>query len=93
MIKSTIGQEKDFEKNFKEKNSSLNEKSKFSEVENCLPSFLVNSLDKSIENIEEENESTNNSNELSNSKSSEEQKNLNDNNNLIIEDNKNYNKL
>ena len=93
MIKSTIGQEKDFEKNFKEKNSSLNEKSKFSEVENCLPSFLVNSLDKSIENIEEENESTNNSNELSNSKSSEEQKNLNDNNNLIIEDNKNCNNL
>ena len=85
MTKSIIEQEKDFEQKF-------TEKVKFSEVENCLPSFLVNSLDKSIENIEEENESTINSNELSNSKSSEEQKNLNENN-LIIEDNQNYNKF
>ena len=93
MIKSIREEEKDIEKNIPEKNSSLFENSKFSEVENCLPSFLVNSLDKSIENIEEENESTNNSNELSNSKSSEEHKNNLNDNNLIIEDNQNYNNL
>ena len=78
MSTEIIKEEQKEEKNF------ILENGKFSEVQNCLPSFLFDS----IENLEEENESSTegiNSNELSNSKSSEEQKNL-DNNNIIIED-------
>ena len=69
-----------------ENSISKNSNDKYSKIQNCLPTFLFDSFENSIDDLEEENEYS--TEELSNSKSSDE-KNQNDKNNLNINDNDN----